>query len=722
MAKRKTPSRKSASRKAARRKTAKHKTAARKTALRPHKPAKKPKPRKLVIPDGVPDPRDPGVNPYVAWAYGPGKPLYFPPGLQDGSDKRLTLLMQVKGNALDFARDWEDSVVIAPFAGLTVAEGRNVGTDWLFAVASPAVTARKMSGPEVLRTILGRPLNTASLPIAIPGWPTGGLAGLAAQVAALPPPSGPQARVFMGVIDDGIAFANERFRVKSVTGRHLSRVQGWWAMATGGGGHSLIQPAIDNLLYACTDGNGVLQEDDFYRQAGLIDFRNDEYHKAAAWRVSHGTHVMDAACGYDVADNRVDRPIACVQLPIEVTADVDNGELSPFLLPAVGFILLQMLLYCLSKGHGPLPVVINFSYGRLEGPHNGSGDVEALIQDMVAKALLLGITLRFVLPSGNSFLSRTHAQMQFPAAHPTRAFDWYVLPNDETESFVEVWTSLYVGPNSRLRLTVTDPLGDSFTIDENGTAVPLGNSYDGWLVHKNWGTRSAFYIFLPPTETLTTASICPCGVYRISLTHTGGLGANEYVDAWVARDDSVPGYPQFGRQSYLGDRKYRVHSRFSGRRRQRDNDSLIQRQCTLNSIAGGADPIVIGGFLRKEMVMAEYSSAGARQPRPRPPRWPDASAPSEDSLVLEGRLAAGSHSGARVPLGGTSVAAPQVARMVADNLAAGGPGNNAYVQGLAALPPSEPPPPPAVPPPPPERSGAGRIWGRPLQKVKRYEY
>ena len=68
------------------------------------------------------------------------------------------------------------------------------------------------------------------------------------------------------------------------------------------------------------------------------------------------------------------------------------------------------------------------------------------------------------------------------------------------------------------------------------------------------------------------------------------------------------------------------------------------------------------------------------------------------------------------------VSAPQVARMVADNLAAGGYGNNAYVQGLAEQAPLEAPPPPAIPKPPDERSGAGRIWGTPLQKVKRYEY
>ena len=58
----------------------------------------------------------------------------------------------------------------------------------------------------------------------------------------------------------------------------------------------------------------MLQEDLVYRAAGLLDYTRPD-HKAAAWRVTHGTHVMDAACGYDPSDNRLDRPIACVQLP-----------------------------------------------------------------------------------------------------------------------------------------------------------------------------------------------------------------------------------------------------------------------------------------------------------------------------------------------------------------------------------------------------------------------
>jgi len=71
-------------------------------------------------------------------------------------------------------------------------------------------------------------------------------------------------------------------------------------------------------------------------------------------------------------------------------------------------------------------------------------------------------------------------------------------------------------------------------------------------------------------------------------------------------------------------------------------------------------------------------------------------------------------------MAGTSVAAPQVARLVADNLAVSGLGDRAMVRiraaadegsyGLGA---------PA--PPPPERGGAGRIRTVPIVKLPRYE-
>ncbi len=676
------------------------------------------------------------TNPYVDWAWGPGNPYYFPPGLQDGAEKRMTLLVRIKGmsaeqfvNGSFFIKnkkrreEWEASFVI-PFPGLPTASKPGDQRSWVIAFATPAISATlakaKALQSVVESVVLGRPLNTASLPVKS-GSSKPGIAEMVASLAKGGTTSPPT--VFMGVIDDGLAFANARFRTLSA-GKHRTRVQDWWLMASGAGGQMLDKRAIDALFDLCTDGNGVLQEDLFYRRCGLIDYR-DGAHKAAAWRATHGTHVLDAMAGYDPSDNRLDRPIACVQLPNAVTVAVDNGSLIPYIVWATGFILGSMLDYCFRQGIGLLPVVINFSYGRLEGPHDGTADVEVFIENITAICKTLGITLRFVLPSGNSFLSRVHAQTRFTAIGQTRKLQWNVLPDGEAESFVEIWTPRLTGGNSRLTLTVTDPSGASASITELQANKKLGTY--GKLSHDTKPAHGVFYILVPPTASLLSGPLAPAGTYQIELKHTGGLSSTDFIDVWVARDDTIPGYPQLGRQSYLDDDLYEYHNPYTGRVVQTDNSSLVQRQCTINAIATSRSPVVIGGFLRRDMVMAEYSAAGARSPRRQPPRWPDAAAPSEDSYVLMGRLAAGSHSGSRVAVGGTSVAAPQIARRVADDLANGGKGDRAAVQALADYdeahaPPGDAPPPPWTAKPPQERGGHGRIWNKPLQKVKRYEY
>jgi hypothetical protein len=191
--------------------------------------------------------------------------------------------------------------------------------------------------------------------------------------------------------------------------------------------------------------------------------------------------------------------------------------------------------------------------------------------------------------------------------------------------------------------------------------------------------RGLFLIAVNETISLVhNAAIAPAGTWMVTVQNTA-LGPNDVVHAWVQRDDSLYGFPVRGRQSYFANGCY-VRFDSEGRDNEVDDPTcVVRRASTLNAIATGADPIVMGGFSRKEMVNCEYSSAG---PVANPPR-PDAVTVSEDSKVHYGVLAAGSRSGSVVAMGGTSVAVPQIARLVADDLAAGGNGDRTFVQNFA---------------------------------------
>jgi hypothetical protein len=538
--------------------------------------------------------------------------------------------------------------------------------------------------------------------------------------------------VVMGIIDDGIAFAHERFRKVAAT-----RVEYWWlqdGVHQGPGspvsiGRELRKADIDALLVQCTRG-GVVDEDELYRRAGLIDFRQ-EGHKTAAWRLAHGTHVMDLACGFDPQLDRDDRPIVCVQLPARVTADTSGANLTPYSTGAIDYILDRADRIAAARGTGRLPVVINFSYGKLAGPHDGTSALEAFIDRRIAQRKALGSSLEVVLPAGNSHLSRCHAPVAFASTNQV-SLDWRVLPDDRTPSVMEIWLPWRAGgPGpSRVTLRVRPPRGP--------LSPPIGETPGPVLQWRPGGKvvceikyvfetlptdRGMFLIELQPTADLDpTAPIAPAGIWKIELTNTA-LPAGEVVDARIQRDDSLYGHPRRGRQSYFYNDCYAVYDHAGRPREDDDPTCLVRRMGTLNAIATGRDAVVVGGFLRREKVQARYTGAGPITPQlgvlPAHRDGPDAMTVSDDSIVHYGVLAAGSRSGSVVAMNGTSAAAPQLARWIADQRANGRPGDQAAVRNTATTDETN-----VFAPPPPRpvatRRGSGRIKLAPIVALERF--
>lgn len=481
----------------------------------------------------------------------------------------------------------------------------------------------------------------------------------------------PSRRAIVAIIDDGLAFAHERFRFRN--GR--SRVKYFWnqddhtntGMPTGfGWGRELQENEINRLLTSCTH-TGLLDEDEFYRLAGQ---------KLAARRAKHGTHVMDIACGRDpkhaVPEDLSLPYIIGVQLPKWVTEETSGAFLTPNVYAAISYVLSRADQISAAEGTGPIPVVINLSYGTIAGPHDGTSQLEAAIDQLIASRTA---PLRVVLPAGNHYLARCHAlvelsQASVPGQSPKR-LRWRVQPDDKANSFMELWLPKQATEKSQpeIAIRITTPT----------------NQRSPWIgANQNWqwrisgqlrffgkyytavGERSQIFLAMAPTADLAMPSLtAPSGTWLIELKNKG---AATTVDVWVQRGDTPFGYPLSGRQSRLEDENY-VRFDLAGRLEQDDKGSSpVRRESTINALATGTRAIVVGAYLRSDKAVSEYSGAGGREiaDGASPIRSPDVSAVGDELPVHRNLLAAGTRSGSVVTMNGTSVAAPQVTRLISE--------------------------------------------------------
>jgi hypothetical protein len=520
-----------------------------------------------------------------------------------------------------------------------------------------------------------------------------------------PPSANSSAKVVVGVIDDAIAFAHERFctrKTASGATRLETRIEYFWCQDGIGTvpdgfdkGRELCKTdppggkGIDTWLKECTHA-GLVDEDELYSRTRHIDYRTTD-HKPLAWRRGHGTHVMDLACGFGPKDAKTAEaiPIIAVQLPMATTLDTSGATLEDNVLNALLYIL-KRTEDCIPGGNR-LPIVVNLSYGLLAGPHDGSWNLERVIDEYITA---YRDKLQVVLPSGNSHLARCHAEHEFDGTSACRSMRWRVQPEDYTPSYLEIWL-----PHAQ-----DGPLDLEITIAAPGT-VPLGPikkgqtsdiERGGVIIGKvdyaspaPAGDRDRILVSLAPTATRDPSQVvAPSGEWHIEMKEDpSGSSIQSSVEtsrirkvhAWIRRDDAPYGYPRGARQSYFVDDEpnYVVYD-YRGRLVEVDSGaSYVLRKSSINAIATGKHAVVIGGCRRSDLASYPYSAggpivkptAGGSAYRSGPD--PDAMAASDDSPACHGVLAAGTRSGSTVAMGGTSVAAPQVTRWIAANIAAG---------------------------------------------------
>lgn len=570
----------------------------------------------------------------------------------------------------------------------------------------------------------------------------------------------PEGTCVVAVIDNGMAVGHGLFRHDGDAAGPTSRVAFYWNMEGAGitdatlPGGATEPASLGNIwtgmglthVLRRNMHNGLLDDAAFYRDIGAIDW-SARTNTPVAKRLSHGTHVMGLCAGYKTAipgalDEALRRPIIAVNLR---TSDIDDPSGPQF------HVLLEQALFFIKQRHKRFrientnkkpPLVINFSFGNYAGPHDGTSLIERVIFDKLFKKGNKKGKTQFLLPAGNNNVLQCHARLCLTPAQPSQTLDWRLQPEDRSVSAVQLWLDKKGKvPEDFVRLTVTgpgkiapvdlasEPSGIARNLrDQNGTIVGSVS-----FVPANTGNfkRGHFVVLLdatshPHTDTPET----PSGVWQLTLTAPGKPGKKKKpvgLKAWVLRDETLPGFPGFGRQSYFDDpdyaRLYEPGVDADPRDRQligaplgydpTMTDALVRREGTLNGFASLPETIVVGGFRgavpKEAAAMALYSSSGPTNTQKR--TGPDASAQSDASPVLVGVLSAGSASGSMISMPGTSVSTPQVARLVA-GLVAAQPANTMFpgpgeVRAIAST--MDPNAQNNPGKPPDIRSGAGRL-------------
>ncbi|MDO8906640.1 hypothetical protein [Hydrogenophaga sp.] len=502
------------------------------------------------------------------------------------------------------------------------------------------------------------------------------------------------------VIDNGLALAHADF----LSGpQHKTRVAAFWrqdetvgphgrATATlhpepldparagpapvdMGYGHELIRSAIQAAIQSHTQ-DGRVDEDALYSYWQMWEINH---------AANHGTHVSSLVAGPTVYTHTIgteDSPpdwqdaddvascntLLVAQLDWASVADSSGGALTVSVMDA--------LAWALARCAPDACVTINLSWGALAGPHNGSSILEAGMAQLIAAS---GLHCRLVIPAGNAYQARTHANVLLTGKDAAK-LHWRVQPDDHTQSFLELWFEDHEDAERTLSQVLVE-------LTPPGTTTPLPPMPIGQCgVWPSAASPQAAILFpvksalghpgscalialAPTARWFKDTVLTRAGVWQVRLINKSRRAV--VVDAYVERDDVPLGVANTGaRQSWLEDRHYDTSGGLGGFIDHPDNPSLVRRSGTFNDIATGAGTVSVGGvryFASSQDPMALYSPRTPDPDASRPERKgvqkvPDRFAVSDDSAGLWGVRAAGTRSAAQVRLVGTSMAAPQIAR------------------------------------------------------------
>ena len=428
-----------------------------------------------------------------------------------------------------------------------------------------------------------------------------------ARVDLLPPSAqGQQGKgVVVGIIDYGCDFLHNNFRNPDSS----TRVLALWDQTALSGDSS---PFGYGKVYTQTDINAALRSSEPYLSLG--------YNPG---RASHGTHVMDIACGNGngsripgVAPNAdiIFVQISASDIAWEGTEVIgSNFGGSVQLLEAIQFIFEQA---------GDRPCAINISLGTNGGPHDGTNLVEQGIDAIVTAKPNRAV----VIAASNSYEDGIHASGKVTEESFVDLI-WQIGQFDFTHNELEIWYS----KDDRLQLELIDQDEQSIGTVDLGASAEIFNEANELLffaAHRQGDPNNGDNTIGIFMNTRAMSSSLPT---KLKLRLHGVALNNGQFHAWIERDD--PGQSSFAPPH--------------------DNSH------TLGSISCGQHSIVVGSYDAHTagQPLSWFSSAGpTRDGRQKP----EISAPGHNVWAA--------NSSTRVEItrmSGTSMAAPAVTGVVA---------------------------------------------------------
>lgn len=618
----------------------------------------------------------PGIDANLVWADASGWRDFLRP-----AEKAKTLIPVIVEIEAGSAGAFADSVIRAGGSIPTVYRAN--GSTHCTALLTPAHCSRLLragAGDSPVRRLeLQAPF--------IPQRPR-----VAAEGAAVAPPGArsekARGRLLLGVIDHGCPFAHRHLREAKKGG---TRILNLWlqdethsrrTLSLGGAppefGYGLVlsRRVLDRLMKRHTSGDGFVGEEACYAEAGLDELRHRFLHGSAVLDLFVGPRPLVARTSGDpdrsptwaIESNQAERAdIVFVQLPRDLVQDSTSAGLTRCILDGLHYIL-----SC--AGPQTSRVVVNISDGSSRGSHDGESIIEAAMASLVAEQAARNRQVALVLAAGNSRDEERHAQFDRLPANQWCSVRLRLPPGCEAPS--------------QLIIRIPATIGDAEI-----RVVPPGQDPDRqgivrWGEAKAWpdGRQPACAVILPapgimattealvtwaPTDRFAAGVVrAPAGDWQIAVRSRSG--SDEAVHFYIARNQVNADALFRGRQAFfLDDGGYDPDRHLRARKEDPDPpQSAIRRRGSLNSLATGPcgkGMVVAGSAFLRGRTRTGYSSEGPAPGGHPPRRGPDILAPTDMSCALRGIVAAGTLTGQTVRVSGTSFAAPQVARALAND-------------------------------------------------------